>query len=82
MWVSIGVNPAQGYAAAPEENAEGYGQRQQMMERWEWWATASSGAAAAFAARRCDPQDIACVRNGMQQLDRRFSECRLDAGQR
>ncbi|MDU7770021.1 MAG: alpha/beta hydrolase, partial [Serratia marcescens] len=59
----------QGYATAPEEKRrQVYGQRQQMIETLGPVGYGEQRAAA-LLREGADPQDIAWVRNGMQQLD-------------
>ncbi|WP_061798686.1 alpha/beta fold hydrolase [Serratia ficaria] len=63
------ASPAQGYATAPEEKRrQVYGQRKQMMETLGPQGYGEQRAAALLRAG-ADPQNIAWVRNGMQQLD-------------
>ena len=63
------ADPAQGYATAPEEKRrQVYGQRQQMIETLGPVGYGEQRAAA-LLREGADPQDIAWVRNGMQQLD-------------
>jgi pimeloyl-ACP methyl ester carboxylesterase len=63
------ADPAQGYATAPEEKRQQvYGQRKQMIEKLGPQGYGEQRAAA-LLRDDADPQDIAWVRNGMQQLD-------------
>ncbi|CAI1976264.1 2-hydroxy-6-oxo-6-phenylhexa-2,4-dienoate hydrolase [Serratia quinivorans] len=63
------ADPAQGYATAPEEKRQQvYGQRKQMIEKLGPQGYGEQRAAA-LLRDGADPQDIAWVRNGMQQLD-------------
>ncbi|MGN2500103.1 alpha/beta fold hydrolase [Serratia nevei] len=63
------ADPAQGYATAPEEKRrQVYGQRQQMIETLGPMGYGEQRAAA-LLRDGADPQDIAWVCNGMQQLD-------------
>jgi pimeloyl-ACP methyl ester carboxylesterase len=63
------ADPAQGYASAPEEKRrQVYGQRKRMMETLGPQGYGEQRAAA-LLREGTDPQNIAWVRNGMQQLD-------------
>jgi pimeloyl-ACP methyl ester carboxylesterase len=63
------ADPAQGYASAPEEKRQQvYGQRKQMIETLGPQGYGEQRAAA-LLCDGADPQDIAWIRNGMQQLD-------------
>jgi pimeloyl-ACP methyl ester carboxylesterase len=63
------ADPAQGYATAPlEKRQQVYGQRKQMIETLGPQGYGEQRAAA-LLREYADPQDIAWVRSGMQQLD-------------
>ncbi|CAI0972300.1 alpha/beta fold hydrolase [Serratia grimesii] len=63
------ADPAQGYASAPEEKRQQvYGQRKQMIETLGLQGYGEQRAAA-LLCDDADPQDVAWIRNGMQQLD-------------
>ncbi|WP_454878743.1 alpha/beta fold hydrolase [Serratia inhibens] len=63
------ADPAQGYATAPEEKRrQVYGQRKQMIETLGPLGYGEQRAAALLSDKASE-QDIAWVRNGMQQLD-------------
>ncbi|CAI2786992.1 2-hydroxy-6-oxo-6-phenylhexa-2,4-dienoate hydrolase [Serratia grimesii] len=63
------ADPAQGYASAPEEKRQQvYGQRKQMIETLGPQGYGEQRAAA-LLCDNAEPQDIAWIRHGMQQLD-------------
>ncbi|WBL74456.1 alpha/beta fold hydrolase [Serratia liquefaciens] len=63
------ADPAQGYAKAPpEKRRQVFSQRKQMIEQLGPQGYGEQRAAA-LLRETADPQDIAWVRNGMQQLD-------------